>query len=273
MNVNFKKTYIPANGYTPLCQPGKCSLKDLEFGILELAPGQTAAWDTGEKETAFVMLWGTCSFAANGVDYGPLGVRATVFASPKAECFYAGRHTRLDITSRHFCKIAVCATPLEEDTQPQAIHQADVSVSRLGVKPWERDTSFIVDSATNARKLTIGEAYVTPGNWAGFPPHKHDVDRMPIECVAEEIYYFLFDPPQGFGVQCLYTDDGTIDEAYRVKNDDLVEFPYGYHTTVCAPGYNAYFLWLMAGQYQGFCRTNDPAHAWVAAVENVIKKL
>lgn len=137
------------------------------------------------------------------------------------------------------------------DSEPQAIHQADVRVVRLGVKPWERDTSFIVDGSTNSKKLTIGEAYITPGNWAGFPPHKHDVDNMPSEGVLEEIYYFLFDPQQGFGVQCLYTSDGEIDEAYRVKNDELVEFPRGYHTTVGAPGYNTYFLWLMAGKDQG----------------------
>ena len=176
------------------------------------------------------------------------------------------------IESEFKVKIAVCMTPIDQDTEPQAIKQADVRIARLGVKPWERDTSFIVDGTTHAKKLTIGEAYVTPGNWAGFPPHKHDVDNMPAECVAEEIYYFLFDPPQGFGVQCLYTADGSIDEAYRVKNDELVEFPCGYHTTVSAPGYNTYFLWLMAGDHQGFCRTNDPAHAWVSAVENLIKK-
>ena len=73
---------------------------------------------------------------------------------------------------------------------------------------------------------------------------------MPAECIAEEIYYFLFDPRQGFAVQCLYTADGSLDEAYRVKNDELVEFPYGYHTTVSTPGYQTYFLWLMAGDYQ-----------------------
>ena len=271
--MNFKKTYTPANGYTPLCKIGECSLKDLEFGIIELRPGQTLTYDTKDRETAFVMLWGTAGFTANGKDYGRLGVRANVFASPKAECFYAGRGATVEIASVHNCKIAVCATPIDVDTEPQAIRQADVRVTRLGVKPWERDTSFIVDGTTNAKKLTIGEAYITPGNWAGFPPHKHDTDNMPSECVAEEIYYFLFDPQQGFGVQCLYTADGEIDEAYRVKNDELVEFPYGYHTTVGAPGYNTYFLWLMAGQHQGFCRVNDPQHAWVAAVENMVKKL
>lgn len=86
---------------------------------------------------------------------------------------------------------------------------------------------------------------------------------MPTECIAEEIYYFLFDPKQGFAVQCLYTADGSLDEAYRVKNDELVEFPYGYHATVSTPGYQTYFLWLMAGDHQGFNRSSDPEHAWI----------
>ena len=28
----------------------------------------------------------------------------------------------------------------------------------------------------------------------------------------------------------------------------------------------------MAGKHQGFCRVNDPDHAWVSAVENMVKK-
>lgn len=270
--MNYKKTYTPAKGYTPLCEIGKCSLKNLEFGIIELSDGESCTFETKGSEVAFVILYGTANFTANGKDYGKLGTRSSVFASPKAECFYAGRNTTVKIDSLYQLKIAVCGTPMDEDTEPQAIRQADVRVMRLGVKPWERDTSFIVDGTTNAKKLTVGEAYCTPGNWAGFPPHKHDVDDMPNEGVAEEIYYFLFDPKQGFGVQCLYTSDGEIDEAYRVKNDELVEFPRGYHTTVGAPGYNTYFLWLMAGDHQGFYRSNDPKHEWVSAVENLVKK-
>ena len=133
----------------------------------------------------------------------------------------------------------------------------------LGKVPFERETSFLVDSNSNAKVLTIGESYPTEGNWAGFPPHKHDEDNMPTECIAEEIYYFLYNPQQGFGIQCLYTADGEIDETYRVKNDELVELPKGYHATVSTPGYETYFLWLMAGDYQGFNRSSDPDHAWI----------
>ncbi|NLI21401.1 MAG: 5-deoxy-glucuronate isomerase [Clostridiales bacterium] len=270
--MNFKKTYAPKKGYSPICEIGKCSLHDLEFGVIELGPGESLAYDTRDREAAFIVLGGRAAFAANGKDYGTVGARRTVFESPKAEAFYAPRGCEVLISSPWNVKIAVCQTPVDEDSEPQVIRQDAVRVARLGVKPWERDTSFIVDGATNAKKLTIGEAYITPGNWAGFPPHKHDVEAMPAEGVLEEIYYFQFDPPQGFGIQCLYTSDGEIDEAYRVKHDELVEFPRGYHTTVGAPGYNTYFLWMMAGRHQGFYRSNDPAHAWVGAVENLLKK-
>lgn len=270
--MNYKKTYMPQKGYTPLCEIGKCSLKNLEFGIIQLSDGESLVFETKDREAAFIVLGGKADFKANGKDYGTVGVRRNVFENPKAEAFYAPHDTTVAIYSPWNVKIAVCGTPCDIDSTPQAIHQADVRVARLGVKPWERDTSFIVDGSTNAKKLTIGEAYITPGNWAGFPPHKHDVDNMPAEGVLEEIYYFLFDPQQGFGIQCLYTSDGEIDEACRVKNDELVEFPKGYHTTVSAPGYNAYFLWLMAGEHQGFFRSNDPDHGWVGAVENMVKK-
>lgn len=210
--MNFKRTYVSQNGYTPICKAGESTLKDLEFGIIELAPDQKLDFDTENKETAFVILFGTVAFSANGREYGKVGVRSNVFASPKAECFYAPRNCHVQLTSVYNCKIAVCATPIDVDTEPQVIHQSDVRVVRLGVKPWERDTSFIIDGNTNAKKLTIGEAYVTPGNWAGFPPHKHDVDNMPAECVAEEVYYFLFEPSQGFGDAAVYTASGSIDE-------------------------------------------------------------
>ena len=72
-------------------------------------------------------------------------------------------------------------------------------------------------------------------------------------------------------VQCLYTPDGDR-RGLRVLSNDLAEFPRGCHTTVGAPGYNTCFLWLMAGEHQGFYRSNDPAHAWVSAVENMLKK-
>jgi 5-deoxy-glucuronate isomerase len=263
MSYNFKKTYTPAKGYTPVCKIGECSLGRLEFGIIELDAGESVDFYTENKETAFILLEGHCNVSFDGQLWENVGNRNSVFENRRAESFYMPIEQKLTVEAIDNVKIAVCATPVKEKTDPQLLREDHVVLKLLGRVPFERETSFIIDGNSNAKVLTIGESYCTEGNWAGFPPHKHDEDDMPRECIAEEIYYFLFEPEQGFAVQCLYTSDGEIDEAYRVKQDDLVEFPRGYHATVTTPGYQRYLLWLMAGDYQGFNRSNDPDHEWM----------
>lgn len=269
--MSYKKTYVPQKGYTPLCKAGQCSLGILEFGIIELNAGGSVDFFTEDRETAFIILGGKCNIKFDSTEWKDVGGRRSVFEG-KAHSFYMPRNKYLSISTTWSVKIAVCAAHTDKDTEPAYYTPDHVNTAVLGIQPWERDTHFIIDGRSNAKGLTIGEAFVTPGNWAGFPPHKHDEDKMPSEGILEEIYYFLFQPEQGFAIQRMYTKGGDIDECYVVKQNELVEFPKGYHTTVGAPGYNTYFLWAMAGDHQGFFRSNDPEHDWVAAVENFVKK-
>ena len=211
--MNFKKAYKKSNGYTPISKIGECSLKKLEFGIIELEVNESLEFYTEDKETAFIMLEGHCDVEFDGEKFENVGNRNTVFENRKAESFYMPKEQNLTITAIDHIKIAVCATPVAEKTEPQVLREDHVVLKVLGEQPYQRETSFLIDGNSNAKILTIGECYCTEGNWAGFPPHKHDEDNMPVECIAEEIYYFLFDPKQGFAVQCLYTADGEIDEA------------------------------------------------------------
>lgn len=48
--------------------------------------------------------------------------------------------------------------------------------------------------------------------------------------------------------------------------------PEGYHTTVGVSGYQTYFLWLVAGEHQGFFHSNNPGHDWAATVEQMVKR-
>lgn len=268
--MNFKKTYTPAKGFSKLCKIGECSLKRLEFGIIELGCGEELIFDTGEMETAFILLSGKCDFSFEGVKWENVGRRRTVFEG-KAYAAYVPRRKKVTIKSPWNLKIAVCQTPCDEDTEPCLVTPDQITRATLGKPTWKRDTDFVISDLTPSKRLYVGEAFVHPGNWAGFPPHKHDADNMPAEGVAEEFYYYLFDPAQGFGIQRTYSK-GEFDEAYVIENDTLVEFPKGYHTTVGAPGYNFYFLWAMAGDHKGFYRSNDPGHAWVASMENLLSK-
>lgn len=260
--MNYKKTYTSKIGYTKLCQMGQCSCKQLEFGMIELNAGDSVTIETGEKEYAFIFLFGHADVRIGENNWQNVGGRMNVFDGP-CHSVYAPRRSVITFTGCDHVQIGVIDTPTDKDSQPQWKKPDAVKVMTLGEEPWKRDFHSIIDTETNADYLTVGESFVEPGNWAGFPGHKHDVDDMPREAAAEEIYYFLFDKEQGFGFQSLYTKDGEIDETYRVKNGDLVEFPRGYHLTQTAPGYKMYILWLMAGKIQGVHRTNDPDHTWI----------
>lgn len=133
----------------------------------------------------------------------------------------------------------------------------------MGKPGWEREAHFILDERVPANMIYIGEAYVEGGQWASYPPHKHDDDNMPTEAQTEEIYYYEFKKPQGFGIQKVYTLEGDVDETYTVKSGDFVEIPRGYHPFHAAPGYDNYYLWIMAGENRGFFMTTDEEHAWL----------
>lgn len=260
--MSYKKTYAPQNGYTKLCEIGKSSCKRLEFGIIELDAQECVSIDTESKEYVFIFLTGHADVKTGTYEWKCVGGRENVFDGP-CHSVYVPRNSTVVFTGCDHVKIGVIDTPTDKDSLPQLRTPSDVKVLPLGAAPWKRDCHIIIDGDSNANYLTVGESFVEPGNWAGYPGHKHDVDDMPRESVAEEIYFFLFDKEQGFGFQSLYTADGEIDETYRVKNNDLVEFPRGYHLTLGAPGYRTYILWLMAGDVQGIHRTNDPDHDWV----------
>jgi 5-deoxy-glucuronate isomerase len=222
-------------------------------------------------ETAFIILSGTCDIEAEGISWKGIGVRKTVFDG-KASAAYLPRGKHVTINAVTKIKIAVVQAPISEDTSPALVRPDDVRIVTLGKPTWMRDTHFVIDDRVPSKRLYVGEALIHPGNWAGFPPHKHDVDDLPDEAILEEVYFYLFKPEQGFAMQRLYNDDRTIDEAYVVENNDMVEFPSGYHPLVNAPGYSCYFLWAMAGDHRGFFRRNDPHHDWLSAVENILAK-
>jgi 5-deoxy-glucuronate isomerase len=122
-------------------------------------------------------------------------------------------------------------------------------------------------------RLVAVEVLVPGGNWASYPPHKHDQER-PGEAVLEEIYYFEVRGGAGAGqpgpgaYQRVYSSgpDRQIDVLAEVSTGDAILIPYGYHgPTMAAPGYDLYFVNVLAGpsseRTMAFC--DDPTHDWV----------
>jgi 5-deoxy-glucuronate isomerase len=48
-----------------------------------------------------------------------------------------------------------------------------------------------------------------------------------------------------------------------VHDHDLVLSPEGYHPVVAAPGYDCYYLNMLAGSAQSLAASDDPQYAWV----------
>jgi 5-deoxy-glucuronate isomerase len=162
-------------------------------------------------------------------------------------------------------ELAYNGSPVTRDTaKPTLIKPEDTRHIALGKDNWTRTSEIILDETFDSEHLYIGEGMIPSGNWSGYPSHRHDVNNPPAELDMEETYFYLFDPPQGFGFQSVYKPDGSLNEAYRVQNYDTVAIAEGYHPLVGAPGYQMYYLWTMAGENgRGLISSMDPAHAWV----------
>jgi 5-deoxy-glucuronate isomerase len=297
---------MPASGYRQVVPLAKRPLEYLGFGLAHLAAGQAWKFDTGRAEWTVVILSGSVrAFGPDGeLTAGPLGVRKNVFAG-KAAALYLPPAFKGRIEAVTAAEVAVCqalvgksataggmvtllgdhartqrkeawsreqrdhATP---SCTPIVITPDQVKVKTVGVHNWRREVHDIMDQRTPAARLLVGETFNQTGGWSSYPPHRHDEDRLPLEVNLEEIYFFQVNPPQGFGFQRLYTDDRSLDESYAIENGDTVILPRGYHPVAAAPGYQVYYLWLMAGTGRVMCPFDDPQHAWIKGVETVMRE-
>ena len=267
--MNLKIGLKPAQGYNKIFDVGEYGMKLTKFGLLKLAKGTSYDGDTGEEEVAFVLIGG--NFTATTTDGGGAVATHTVAngrKSPftgKPHCLYLPRHTKYTITALSDVELAYNGSPATRDTaKPTLIKPEDTRHIALGKDNWTRTSEIILDEQFDSEHFYIGEGMIPSGNWSGYPSHRHDVNNPPAELDMEETYFYLFDPPQGFGFQSVYKPDGSLNEAYRVQNYDTVAIAEGYHPLVGAPGYQMYYLWTMAGsQGRGLISSMDPAHAWV----------
>lgn len=260
--MNLKKTWNKKYGKSQILTKDNSTCKNVEIDMVRLADGETKSYDEEGKEFGLLILGGKCTVEAESFKYENIGERETVFDG-NATCVYVPRNTKFSITGCGEVSIAVAKCPSKNDHKPVLINPADVVAKDMGKPGWERHAMFILDERVEADQIYIGECYVEGGQWASYPPHKHDDANMPTEANTEEVYYYEFEKPQGFGIQKVYTKEGDIDETYTVKSGDFVEIERGYHPFHTAPGYKNYYLWIMAGPVRGFYMTTDEDHKWL----------
>jgi len=258
----LKKSWNKKYGKSEIITKENSSLKFTEVDMVRLADGDVKSYDERDKEYGIIIFGGKCTVSGDGFCYENVGKRKDVFDGA-CECVYIPRNTKYSIKGVGEVSMCVAKSPAFADHKPALIEQKDIISKNLGKPGWQREAHFVLDERVEADMLYIGEAWVEGGQWSSYPPHKHDDDNMPSEAYTEEVYYYEFNKPQGFGIQKVYTKEGDIDETYTIKSGDIVEIPRGYHPEHCAPGYKNYYLWIMTGKNRGFFMTTQEEHAWL----------
>jgi len=260
--MKYRVKWSEKQGYSELVKPGDGDLKLTWFGMLSLASGQKYMVSAPDRETALVLLKGAAVVCGPGLAAEKIGPRADVVGTkPWTVMLPPGQTYEIEATAD--LELAVCQAPSKRKGEPCVIGPEAVKDVTIGRDNWQRRALIMVDEKVAADYLFIGEAFVPSGNWASFPPHRHDFDALPDEVDMEEIYYFRFDRPQGFGIQKVYTDNRSLDETFTVTQHDTALVPEGYHPVVVAPGYTMYYLWVMAGKNRRFLSRIDPDHRWL----------
>jgi 5-deoxy-glucuronate isomerase len=159
-------------------------------------------------------------------------------------------------------EVALCWAPAQRGVDPVLISPEDVRVSTRGSGGTEREIHDVLMESRPAESLLITEVITPAGNWSSFPPHKHDTDDLPREAYLEETYYHRMKRAGGFAVQLVYTADRSLDAALQVRDGDVVLVPRGYHPVSAAPGYDLYYLNVMAGPVRRWQVTVDADQAW-----------
>jgi 5-deoxy-glucuronate isomerase len=215
--------------------------------------------DTGGDELCVVVLSGTCDVSSEHGDWAGLGGRPDPF-SGLPDAAYLPPRTR--VTLRGEAEVALCTAPAGEGAAARVLPGANVEPETRGHGPHERTIHPILMGDQEADSLLVCEVLTPAGHWSSYPPHKHDRDALPEESFLEETYYHRVTPPHGFALQRVYTADGTLDETCAPRDRDIVLVPRGYHTVSAPPGYDLYYLNVMAGPTREWAIANDPDHEW-----------
>jgi 5-deoxy-glucuronate isomerase len=222
------------------------------FGLYRLKPGDTVSERTDATE-----------------DFGDMGERMSVFDKLPPHCVYVPAESDWIAMATTDCVLAVCTAPGKPGRKAQKLGPEGLTLEQRGKGA---NTRYIHNIAMEGRdvadSLLVTEVFTPQGNWSSYPPHRHDEDNYPDMTYLEETYYHRLNPAQGYGIQRVFTEDGSLDETMAVSDGDVVLVPKGHHPCGSPYGYEMYYLNVMAGPLRKWRFKNHPDHDWIFQRDN-----
>jgi 5-deoxy-glucuronate isomerase len=271
------------NRNRPIVDVGDVRVPLNYFNIVKLKKGEAFDYAVPGYETGIVPATGTIDIEIEGERFDAIGHRGADVWDGEPEGVYVpvGAKTRMVCVS-DAAEIFIAGAKFDKVLAPFAVRPADIDKVQYGSDDTKthRKIKHILGTKYRDRvgRLLVSELFtVGQGGWSGFPPHKHDTDRLPVETRHDETYNFRFRPNHGFGMQLLQRDDGKTGEAYHIVDGSTVVLDRGYHPCVAAPGYEMYYFTILGGLSQRpLVQFFQPTHAYqvetIPGIKDMIAK-
>ena len=251
----------------------KSKWKWLNFEARLMKKGEKWSFETGENEMVIVLLGGNFKVESNKGKWETLNGRKDVF-SGVAHTLYLPINTNFTLTAvSEMLDIGYGWCQAENEYEPKLLLPENTPMVIFGGDNATRQFNDLVPPGFGCSRIVSREVYTPSGNWSSFPAHKHDTRILDnsgnlIEPQQDETYFYKFQKPEAYAIQQIYTKDEDnpaepLDEIYKVKNNEVVLIPRGYHPVVAAHGYHCYYLNFLAGTDQSLNNTPDSDHKWI----------
>jgi 5-deoxy-glucuronate isomerase len=237
--------------------------------IIALEPGGSHRFETGSDEVIVLPLNGSVAVEVDD-SHCELDGRQSVFEEA-TDIAYVGTGRAVILRSAGGGRFALCGARTQSALPMRYLAALQVPVELRGAGQSSRQVrNFGTPGSLDAAKIIACEVITPAGNWSSYPAHKHD-RASETESELEEIYYFEIaagpNGQPGFGFMRTSASPGhDIDVLEEVHDRDTVLVPYGWHgPCVAAPGYDMYYLNVMAGPgTERVWKISDhPDQAWV----------
>ena len=238
------------------------------FNIVKLKKGEAFEYQVPGYETCIVPATGTVDVEIEGMRFTSVGNRGVDVWDGEPEGVYAPVGARVTI----ICTSASTETFIAGGRYDKVLEPFDVRAAEIDLVQYGSDETkthrkikHILGSKYHDKvgRLLVSELFtVGQGGWSGFPSHKHDTDRLPLETRHDETYNFRFRPNYGSGLQMLQREDNKPGDAYHIMDGSTICLDAGYHPCAVLPGYEMYYFTILAGLSQRpLVQYFQPTHA------------
>ena len=253
------------------------------FNIVKLTTDQSFEYLTPGYETCIVPATGTINIDVEGQNFDSIGKRTTDVWDGEPEGVYVPSNIKASFSSiTNKAEIFIAGAKYDKTLTPFAVRSNELDVVQYGSDDTKthRKIKHILGANQHDKvgRLLCNELYtVGQGGWSGFPPHKHDTDRLPDETRHDETYNYRFRPNNGFGFQLFQQVGDKVGKSEHIVDGSTVIIDKGYHPCVVAPGYEMYYFTILGGLSQrSLVQFFQPEHAYqletIPGIKDMIAK-